>query len=524
MVFPDIGGGLGRRIKRGIRNRRARRRRPGSRRVPVWLPRAVLACLLLGIAFGPVSGTTAGPQAAACQGPACKQARSAQRWVRPMGGTWAVGSGLTGTFPASGQAYVAVGNGGAGNGVVVVADGLTVSAYALSNGAPLWQSTLTGFQPGSAIMSVRAWPGVITAGVASPAGKSRTEVVIDNVTGVVVRHYPSALFGGAVTASTNITTIVGQTSVTSYDNRTGDVRWRRPAGPGQAWRADGATLYLAETSGGYLGGAQVMGLQVIDLVSGSERTLGSPPANPFTGSLAEAFSGVVMFTSASGVTAYDGSTGRLLWSMGGVVPEGTDPAQSVAYFASDTGALLGVDPITGQVRRYVSGAAAVGSADIYVVRDGVALGLDNGSGGEARGYSLAAGRVTWTVPGLSWPHYFADVSGIGGSAAQSGDIVVIAACQGLAPASQATQPTPTPTPTLTSTPTPSTVPSTSPTAKISGRRVAGARRGKSPTPSRAATPPPTETLGPSTSPTPSPTPTPTPPQLCATPVLVALSL
>ena len=253
-------------------------------------------------------------------------------------------------------------------------------------------------------MSVRAWPGVVTAGVASPGGRSRTEVVIDNVTGVAERRYPSALFGGAVTASTTVTTVVGPSSVTSYDNRTGNVRWRRPAGPGQAWRADGETLYLTESSGGYLYGAQVTGLQVIDLISGSERTLGSPPANPFTGSLAEVFSGVVVFTSASGVTAYDGSTGRLLWSMGAVVPEETDPAQGLAYFMSDTGALFGVDPMTGQVRRSISGAAAAGSAGIYVVRDGVALGLDSGSGGEAWGYSLTAGRVTWTVPGLSWPH------------------------------------------------------------------------------------------------------------------------
>lgn len=509
MVFSDIGG-LGRRIKRGMRNRRRARRwrrRPGTRRAPVWLPTAVLACVLLGIAFGPVTGTSAGPQAAGCQVPACKQARSAQQWVIPLGGTWAIGSGLTGTFPASGQAYVA-----AGNGVAVVASGLTVSAYALRNGAPLWQTTLSGFKPGSAIMSVRAWPGVVTAGVVSPADTSRTEMVIDSKTGVAAHRYPSALFGGTVTASTTITTIVGPSSVTSYDNRTGTVRWRRPADPGQAWRADGDTLYLTESSGGYLHGGPVTGLQVIDLTSGSERTLGSPPANPFTGSLAEVFSGVVVFTSASGVTAYDGSTGSLLWSMGGVVPEETDPAQSLAYFTSDTGALLGVDPMTGQVRRYASSAVAAGSAGIYVVRDGVALGLDSGSGGEAWGYSLATGRVIWTVPGLPWPHYFADVSGIGGSAAQSGDSVIIAACKGLAPAPQPAQPTPT----LTS--TPSAVPSTSPAATTSGRQAASTGPGKSPTPSQAATLAPTET------PTPSATPTPAPPQLCAAPVLVALNV
>jgi hypothetical protein len=523
MVFSDTGG-LGRRIKRGMRNRRRAkrwRRRPGTRRAPTWLPTAVLACVLLAIAFGPVTGTSAGPQAAGCQVPACKQARSAQQWVSPLGGTWTIGGGLAGTVPASGQAYAA-----AGNGVAVVASGLTVSAYALGNGAPLWQTTLSGFKPGSAIISVRAWPGVVTAGVVSPADTSRTETVIDSKTGVVLHRYSSALFGGTVTASTAITTIVGPSSVTSYDNRTGNVRWRRPADPGQAWRADGDTLYLAESSGGYLHGEPVTGLQVIDLISGSERTLGSPPANPFTGSLAEVFAGVVVFTSASGVTAYDGSTGRLLWSMGGVVPAETDPAQRLAYFTSATGALLGVNPMTGQVKRYASSAVTAGSAGIYVVRDGVALGLDSGSGGAAWGYSLATGRVIWTVPGLPWPHFFADVSGIGGSVAQSGDSVIIAACQGLAPAPQPTQPTP----------TPSLVPSMSPAATTSGRPAGSARPRKSPTPSHAATTVPTKPLTPSAtlSPsatvtpsetlTPSPTPTPAPPQLCATPVLVALSL
>jgi hypothetical protein len=455
--------------------------------------------------------------------------------MTPLAGTWAVGSGLTGTFPVSGQAYVAVDDDvDHRDGVAVVADGLTVSAYALRSGATLWRSRLGGFKSGSAIMSVRAWPGVVTAGVVSPAGTSRTEVVIDNVTGVVLRHYPSALFGGAVAASTAITTVVGPSSVTSYDNSTGDVRWRRPADPGQAWRADSDTLYLTESSGGgYLHGAPVTGLRVIDLFSGSERTLGSPPADPFTGHLVHRFTGslaevvpnvvvntatpkvvsdVVVFTSASGVAAYSDSTGGLLWSMRGVVPEGTDHGQGLAYFTSDTGALLGVDPLTGQVRRSVSGAAAPGSAGMYVVRAGVALGLDSGSGGEAWGYSLAAGRVTWTVPGLPWPHYFADVSGIGGSAERSGDTVIIAACQRLAPASPATQPGPT----LTPRPTP--VPSASPSATASGQQHrAGALPRNSATPSQVP-------ASPTATATPSATPVPSPPQLCATPVLVALNV
>jgi hypothetical protein len=69
---------------------------------------------------------------------------------------------------------------------------------------------------------------------------------------------------------------------------------------------------------------------------------------------------------------------------------------------------------------------------MYVVRGGVALGLDSGQGGEAWGFSVAASRVTWTTPGLPWPHYFSDLSGLGGSAAASGNLVVVAICPHLA--------------------------------------------------------------------------------------------
>jgi hypothetical protein len=60
----------------------------------------------------------------------------------------------------------------------------------------------------------------------------------------------------------------------------------------------------------------------------------------------------------------------------------------------------------------------------------VALGLDSGANGDAWGYDVAAGRVTWTSAALPWPHYFSDLSGLGGSAASSGDsdLVVVAAC------------------------------------------------------------------------------------------------
>ena len=124
---------------------------------------------------------------------------------------------------------------------------------------------------------------------------------------------------------------------------------------------------------------------------------------------------------------------------------------------------------------------------MYVVRDGVALGLDLGASGEAWGYSLAAGRVTWTASGLSWPHYFADLSGIGGSATSMGDIVVIAACKRLAPATG--QPA-----------IPGTSAGTGPASQPAG------------------------TASPSASSSPSPSATPSPPQACAAPVLVALAV
>jgi hypothetical protein len=532
-----------RQARRTPRRRRARRPRRvfGARRVPAWLPRAVLAAVLLIVALVPVAGTVADSQSAACRGKACGQAANPQSWVRALSGSWAVGSGITGTYPASGQAYVAV-----GDGLAAIGSGLTVSAYKLTNGAALWTVTLGGFKSGSAVMSMRAWRGVVTVGVSVPAAPpgttTRTEVVIDSMTGVPLRRYPAALFGGAVSATKATVTIIGTSSVTSYDNATGKVRWQRSADSRQAWRTDGATLYITESAGGYLRGGTVTGLRVIDLASGAQRTLSSPSANRFTGSLAEAVSGVVLFSSATGVTAYSSATGGMLWTMHGVVPEGTDPGEGLAYFTSSSGTLLGVDPLTGAVRRSVSGATAPGSGGLYVVRGGVALGLDSGPAGEAWGYSLVAGRVTWTAPGLPWPHYFADVSGIGGSAAQSGDTVVIVACQRLAPAPvlQPSVPSSSPatsTPPATSVPPTSTPPATSASATSTPPATSASATSTPPASSAPASSVPatsasSATTQPSPSATSSPTPTPTatqsptssPLQMCAAPVLVALAV
>ena len=313
-------------------------------------------------------------------------------------------------------------------------------------------------------MSVRAWPGVVTAGIVPKGGRTRTEVVIDAATGTVLRRYPAAVFGGTVAASAATTVVVGPASVTSYDNSDGRVRWRRPTGVGQTWRADDDILYVAESAGGYLGSAPVTSLRVINLETGAERPLHSPPGDAFSGTLSVAADGVVLFTSSAGVTAYSGSTGETLWSLPAAVPEGADPSARLVYLTSAGGALVGVDPLTGAVKASVSGSTAGGSAGIYVVRGGVALGIDSGQGGQAWGYSMAAGRVTWTAAGLPWPHFFSDLSGLGGSAAVSGSVVVIAVCPHLSrsPAGPASPTTPTSTvtesPSATASPTASAPP------------------------------------------------------------------
>jgi hypothetical protein len=399
------------------------------------LRRWVLAAVLIAVALVPypVTGATGTPPAAACRG-GCQPGTmpSMVKWMATLPGTWVAAPGLTGTVPSSGLAYAAT-----GGGVAAVGVGLAVYAYSAATGALEWQNTLSGFPAGAAIVSVRAWPGEVTAGVSyRPAGRApqRTEVVIATADGAVTGRYPAGTFGGAVAGGQKYTVIVGPTAVTSYDNATGHVRWRRPAGPvAQAWRTDGNWLYLAESAGGFVASAPVTALHRIDLTTGSELIVRPLEGPSFTGVLSIAFDGVVLFSSAGGVTAYSGATGVRLWSARGAVPEGTDLHPRRVYLTEGAN-LVGADPQTGQVEATVSGSAVNGAAGVYVVRHGVALGLDQGGNGDAWGFDLAAERVTLTAPGLPWPHYFVDLGGVGGSADPAGNLVVIAACTQLAPA------------------------------------------------------------------------------------------
>jgi PQQ-like domain len=402
---------------------------------PRWR-RWILAAVLAGIVVAPYpTQGAAGPPPAACRS-GCRSGSvsSMVRWTTPLSGSWDVTPGLTGTTPASGLAYAAV-----GGGVAAVGAGLTVTGYSSRTGARRWQDTLAGFPAGAAIVSVRAWPGEVTAGVSyrPPAGAGapqRAEVVISDATGAQTGRYPAAAFGGAVAGSATHTVVVGTTAVTSYDNATGRVRWRRPTGRvAQAWRTDGNWLYVTESAGGFVGSAPVTALRRIDLTTGIEFDVEPLEGPSFDGALSTAFDGVVLFSSATGVTAYSGTTGAWLWSAPGAVPEGADRHPDRIYLTEGSN-LVGVDPQTGRIRATASGSAVSGSAGVYVVRDGVALGLDQGGNGDAWGYDLAAQRITLTASGLPWPHYFVDPSGVGGSADPASDLVVIAACAQLAPA------------------------------------------------------------------------------------------
>jgi hypothetical protein len=487
------------------------------------LRRWVLALVLIGVVLLPYPspGAVSGAPAAACRS-GCRTGSvpSMIQWTRPLTGSWQVVAGLTGTVPAAGLAYASV-----GYGVVALGDGLTVSGYSAKTGAPLWGEGLTGFPAGAVIVSVRTWPGEVTAGVSytSAGHLERTEVVISSSTGIPSGRYPAAVFGGAVWGSARYTVIVGPTTVTSYDNATGRVDWRLTIGQVQlAWRTDGETLYMAESASGFLGSAPVTALRQIDLATGAQVIVRPLEGLSFPGTFSAAFDGVVLFSSAGGVAAYYGTTGAWLWTIGGAVVEGIDPQKQRIYLTRGSN-LVAVNPITGEVTATASGSAVDGSAGLYAVRDGVALGLDQGPNGDAWGYNVGAQRVTLSAAGLGWPHYFVDPSGVGGSADPASDLVVIAACTQLAPSTPASA-----SPSATPSASPSATPSARPSATPSARPSATLSGSPGPTLAPTATSPASAGSSSSASGTPgpdvSPSASPSPLQGCVRPELVALNL
>jgi hypothetical protein len=95
------------------------------------------------------------------------------------------------------------------------------------------------------------------------------------------------------------------------------------------------------------------------------------------------------------------------------------------FYLSKGSTLMAVQPGTGL---RVRGRTVTGSAGLYGVRDGVALGLDHGAEGDAWGYRVAGSKVIWTTPRIPWPHLFTDLSGVGGSADPGSPIVLLASC------------------------------------------------------------------------------------------------
>jgi hypothetical protein len=368
------------------------------------------------------------------------------RWIRPLPGSWTVQNGITGITPATGQAYGAM-----SAQLAAIGSGLTVSAYRASTGQRLWTTRLTGFAPGSAITAVRVWPGVVTVGVAPRApgavpatgggpaaagGPPRREVVLRASTGRQVRAYPAAQFGGAVAASPATTVLVGPHAVTSYANRTGAVRWSRPTGPvPQDWQVDGRQLYLAVAADGYLGSAPVTALRRINLATGAQRLV-RPHGSSYVGTLSLAYQGVVVFSSARWAKAYSGSTGQELWQHPNALPDTVDAVAKRLYLLSGN-TLIGVDPQTGTTLARVNAASSSG---LYGVREGAVLGIDHGGLGKAWAYDIATQRVLWTSRPLPWPHYFVDLSGIGGSAPPGEDAVLLAVCGKVGPQPAGTAP------------------------------------------------------------------------------------
>lgn len=382
-------------------------------------PRArliALAVLLAAIVVVPYGRS--GPQSRSCGNSDCRSDGQV-RWTRELPGTWLAESGGQGTVAAAGQPYVAV-----GDRVAAIGFGLRVDAFDEQTGAPLWSETLSDLPDGSRVVSIRTWPGVVTASVQEPAANRWEDIVFDAATGRRLRVFGSVAYGGAVSAGARRTVIVKATTVTCYANATGKMLWRDRIGPaGQAWRVADGYLYVTVSARGQIGTAPITAVRQIRLSTGSERLI-QPPSGSFDGALAGVAFGDLLFSSASGLSIYGVGNGRLVARMPGAVPEGIDPVRRVLYVEA-AGVLAGLDPATGGTEPHTR---VPGPPGTYGVRAGVALGVDHGSSGDIWGYSIAKRHVVWTTRTLPWPHYFVDPSGIGGSADPAGGTVLITSC------------------------------------------------------------------------------------------------
>ncbi|HET7017868.1 MAG TPA: PQQ-binding-like beta-propeller repeat protein [Streptosporangiaceae bacterium] len=383
--------------------------------------RSALGLILAAVVLFP-SGTPS-HHAKSCHGQACPVA-GAIIWSKPLTGPWVAENGVQGTVYAKGQAFAAV-----GHGVAAVGFGLTLDAYDSGNGFPRWAASLAGVPFGASIISVRVWPGVVTAGVQVPDGSGtgtagREEIVLDAITGKQIRSFPATLFGGAVNATLKSTVVVGRNSVTGYSNSTGKVVWRDLTGPvPQAWERSGGYLYVTVSASGVVGTAPVTAVRQINLQSGDERLI-QPTGESFDGRLSGAFDGTLLFSASDGLRMYNERTGQQTGERAGAVPEAVDPIQQVLY-VDVRGALIGVDPQTGLNE---PGTIYPGPPGTYGVRAGVALGLDPGAAGAAWGYNLGKKHVIWTTRALPWPHFFVDLSGLGGSADPANNTVLLVTC------------------------------------------------------------------------------------------------
>jgi hypothetical protein len=315
--------------------------------------------------------------------------------------------------------------------IAAVGSGTSVTGFAATTGKALWHVSFADLLPGSTIVSVRAFSGVIAVGVQQAAGgggPTREEVILAAATGREIRLYPAAPYGGAVRADGATTVIVGNAAVTGYANATGRVLWQRAlGGAGATWRTAGQYIYTAEPA--RTGG--VTAVRRISLVTGAE-VIVRPRLGTFAGTLTDVIDAVqssgppttvLLFSGAGGVAAY-GLDGGLRWHKDAAAVELADATQGVVYLAEGQ-RMIGIDAVSGAA---VSSVAISVAASLYWISGGVALGLDQNALGEAWGYSLTARRVAWTSVALPWPHYFADMSGLGGSTNGRSDVALLAVC------------------------------------------------------------------------------------------------